>query len=214
MHVEAVGILSCSVPAFWIQKGGSKSWEEASGKKNSQIFRITLKPRRGGREQLVTNLRSFFFCACSILLMSRESNLRRPNLLKTSDDSPEGLDGGMACLVTTRVVCVRLKQNILRSNLSFSFRQCQNSHHEIVHPNVLLWSGYENAQFPAAEHSQPVQADHIGQTIPEKWMFKWHIKRVSHINHPESWSEPESAALRLDLPVQLVISDKVDVLDP
>ena len=101
-------------------------------------------------------------------ILSRESNLRRPNLLKTSDDSPEGLDGGMACLVTTRVVCVRLKQNILRSNLSFSFRQCQNSHHEIVHPNVLLRSGDENAQFPAAEHSQPVQADHIGQTIPEK----------------------------------------------
>ena len=138
-------------------------------KKVTEILKTTLKPRRGGREQLVTNLSSFFFCACSILLMSRESNLRRPNLLKTSDDSPEGLDGGMACLVTTRVVCVRLKQNILRSNLSFSFRKCQNSHHEIVHPNVLLRSGDENAQFPAAEHSQPVQADHIGQTIPEKW---------------------------------------------
>ena len=93
-------------------------------KKVTEILKTTLKPRRGGREQLVTNLSSFFFCACSILLMSRESNLR-PNLLKASDNSPEGLDGGMACLVTTRVVCVRLKQNILRSNLSFSFRKCK-----------------------------------------------------------------------------------------
>ena len=40
------------------------------------------------------------------------------------------------------------------------------------------------------------------------------IKGVSHINHLESLFEPESAALRLDLPVQFVISDKVDVLDP
>ena len=63
MHVEAVGILSCSVPAFWIQKGGSKSWEEASGKKVTEILKITLKPRRGGLEQLVTNFRRDLFCS-------------------------------------------------------------------------------------------------------------------------------------------------------
>ena len=47
MHVEAVGKRSDSVPAFWMQNGGSKS----------------LKPRRGGLEQLVTNFKSFLFCS-------------------------------------------------------------------------------------------------------------------------------------------------------
>merc|ERR1719234_2735287 len=75
----------------------------------------------------------------------------------------------MASFISTRVVCVR---------------------HEIIHPNILLRARYENAQLPAAEHSQPVQTNHISQTIPE------------------------STALGLDLPVQLVVCHKVDVLNP
>ena len=45
MHVDAVGNRFGSVPAFCMQNGGSNS----------------LKPRRGGLEQLVTNLRRFLF---------------------------------------------------------------------------------------------------------------------------------------------------------
>ena len=47
MHVDAVGSLSGSAPAFCMQKGGSNS----------------LNPSNGGREQLVTNLSNFRFCS-------------------------------------------------------------------------------------------------------------------------------------------------------
>ena len=41
------------------------------------------------------------------------------------------------------------------------------SYHEIVHANVLFWARYENAQLPTAKHSQPIQTNHVRQTIPE-----------------------------------------------
>ena len=93
------------------------------------------------------------------------------HLLKTSDNSPEGLDGGMTSLIPTRVICVSLnsKGRVRKSNeLSlFIMHTMTASYHEIIHPDFLLGARYEDAQLPTAEHPQPVQANHIGQTIPE-----------------------------------------------
>ena len=49
MQVEAVGILSCSVPAFWMQKGGSRSWDEKwwSGEEPQRLKDQDLEAKEG-----------------------------------------------------------------------------------------------------------------------------------------------------------------------
>ena len=65
IQVEAVGSLSCSTPAFWIQKGGSRSWEIILCMKKMRQINITLNPNNGGLEQLVTNFSKDLFCSSS-----------------------------------------------------------------------------------------------------------------------------------------------------
>ena len=100
---------------------------------------------------------------------------QRPLLffIKARHDLPEGGDGWMVDLVPSWVVSVSL---------------------QVCHTDLMLCPRYQGGQLSAAEHSQPVQPNHIRQPGPgEKW--KLSTKSLFIFNN----ILPESIALLLDL---------------